>query len=254
MKLADLRLDITDVGNGAPLLYLGPGLFTDLNAQIVDTLATRYRVIAPRYPGFDGRQPPADFRSIEDLNYLCLDLLDGMGLSDIRVLGSSLGGWIALEMAVRDPTRFSNLILLSPLGVKAGSRTARDFADLAAMSTQAAQKCLFGQPGSSPDLQTFTDAELESLGRERQFLAYYAWNPYLHNPRLRRWLHRARMPVRLVWGSADGFNPVANASGLLDRLPNAQLSVLDGVGHFPQLEAGDALLDIVVGDIEGPTS
>ena len=76
INLAGLSIDVLDVGSGPPLLYLGPEHFGDANLPFIERLAEHRRVVAPRYPGFDGRTPPTDFRSVDDLAYMVLDLMD----------------------------------------------------------------------------------------------------------------------------------------------------------------------------------
>ncbi|MCH9671765.1 MAG: alpha/beta hydrolase [Gammaproteobacteria bacterium] len=243
VEVAGLTLDVERVGDGPPMLYLHPEHYWGLNAPFVEQLSTRWSVLVPHHPGFDNRQPPSDFRSVGDLAYLYLDLLDALEVHNPLVVGASLGGWIGLEMAVRQPKRLRGLGLIAPLGAKLGGREARDFADLFAMSDDEAASSLFAQ--APPDLQTFTDDEMTQVARDRQFAAYYGWKPYMHNPSLPRWLHRAAMPVQLIWGQKDGFVSCEYARLLNERLPHSSLSVIDNAGHYPQLESSTEVSAII---------
>lgn len=238
--IAGIPLDVEVLGSGNPMLYLHPEHYGHLQRPFVENLAQHWKVYAPRHPGFDGRQPPTDFRRIDDLAYLYLDLLAQLDSEPIAVLGTSLGGWIGLEMAVRDATRIAALGLIAPLGAKIGGRDERGFADLSALAEEEAARCLF--VGEHLDFSAFSAEQLTEVARDRQYLAYYAWKPYLHNPALVRWLHRITVRTHLMWGDADGFAPVELGRQLAERIPQSQLDIFCGAGHYPQIECMNELM------------
>ena len=243
VDVAGLELDVEVYGRGPALLYLHPEQYLHLNAPFIAKLSAHWRVIVPHHPGFDGRTPPADFRSVGDIAYLYLDLLDAMGITAPLVVGSSFGGWIGLEMAVRNATKMRGMVLLTPLGAKLSTREDRDFADLFAMPLDDAQQCLFA--GAPPNLATFDDATVTQYACDRQYAAYYAWKPYMHNPALARWLHRVTIPTHLLWGVSDRFVSPQYGERLAHLLPQSSLDVLDGAGHYPQLERTDEAVALV---------
>ena len=111
------KLSFVRAGKGAPLLYLHG---TDGLAEwpaILDTLAERFDVIVPDHPGFGASEAPAWIDDVSDVAYCYLDAIEALGLSDIHVVGQSLGGWIALEMAVRSTHRLRSLTLISAAGI-----------------------------------------------------------------------------------------------------------------------------------------
>ena len=234
IKVAGITLDVDITGEGPPLLYLPAESFGPLHAPFLAGLSERWKVHAPRHPGFDGRTPPDDFRRVEDLVYLYLDLLDTLDLDRPVLLGASFGGWIAMEMAVRADDRLSALGLIAPVGAKLGNREERDFADIFAAAEHKNLKILFA--GNAPDYGSFSDDEMTDAGRGKQYLAYYGWKPYLHNPSLARWLHRIKVPTHIIWGDTDGFVATDYGSRLADRIPVAKLDVVSGAGHYPQIE------------------
>lgn len=246
IDLAGVQLDLTVQGSGPPMLYLHPEHYAALHSPFVAQLAQRWTVYAPCHPGFDGRHPPDGFRRVDDLAYLYLDLLERLDLNSAAVLGASFGGWIALEMAVRNDARLGAVGLIAPLGVKFGGRDERSFTDLSALPEDEAARCLFA--GLPPDLGTFSSDELIAVARDRQYLAYYAWKPYLHNPTLARWLHRVTVPTHLLWGAADGYAAPTLGEQLAERIPNARLDILPGAGHYPQIECPDETLAALVAD------
>ena len=117
IDIAGISLETEIAGTGPPLLFLHGGDYVAQNRPFLDRLAARFRVVAPRHPGFGHTQRPPWFRSVHDIAYLYLDLLDRLDLKDTVLVGSSLGGWIALEMAVRSQARLGGLVLIDSLGL-----------------------------------------------------------------------------------------------------------------------------------------
>ena len=245
INVAGIEMDLEVQGEGPPLLYLHPEHYAHLHAPFLSKLSEDRKVYAARHPGFDGRRPPSDFRRVDDLAYLYLNLLDQLDLANVMVLGASFGGWIGLEMAVRSTARISCLSLIAPLGVKLGGRDERDFADLAALPDDQAMSALFS--GKGADLGSFSEAQLIEVAQDRQYLAYYAWKPYLHNPSLSRWLHRINVPTRLLWGEDDRYVTADYGNRLAARIPSAEMTLISGAGHYPQIEKMNETINTVVG-------
>ena len=104
-------------GEGAPLLYLHGAGGAPAVMEFMELLAERFEVIVPEHPGFGASQDPEWFDDIHDLAYYYLDALRGLGFSEVHLVGQSLGGWIALEMAVRDTSRLKSLTLAGAAGL-----------------------------------------------------------------------------------------------------------------------------------------
>ena len=249
LKVAGIELDIDIRGEGPPILYLHPEHYAHLHEPFLAKLAAGRKVYAPRHPGFDGRCPPIEFRGIDDLSYLYLDLLDQLDLSGVTLLGASLGGWIGIEMAVRNLSRISAMALITPLGVKLSGREVRDFADLAALPSDEVARALFAD--TPPDLGTFSEAQLVDVAQDRQYLAYYAWKPYLHNPSLARWLHRINVPVQLLWGEDDGYVTANYGKNLAAQIPGATIDIISGAGHYPQIERTEEAIAVLAAGLGG---
>ena len=244
VSVAGVDLELIERGEGPPLLFLhaGEGLWPD--RPWLELLAKRYRVIAPFHPGYGTSALPDWFGSVDDLAYLYLDLAASLGLDDATLVGSRLGGWIAAEMAVRSTERFSRLVLLDPLGIKVGGRNDRDIADMHAMPRADFLKLAWADPAKGEvDFTRLPESELAAIVRGREAFALYGWKPYMHNPRLRRWLHRIDRPTLLLWGAEDRIVTPAYGEGWAKEIAGAKLAVIPRAGHFPHWEQPEAFVD-----------
>lgn len=237
LTIEDLRLETFHKGEGAPLLLLHGGGGLDHHAPFLELLTHRYEVIAPSHPGF-GRSPlPDHFDSVDDLAYLYLDLIDALDLHDIILLGFSFGGWIAAEVAARCAHRLSRLILVGPVGIKVGDRETRDIPDIFALPPDDVARLTFHDPAKAiVDYGKLTDEELRIVVRNRESLALYTWEPYMHNPKLRHRLGRIRMPAMLIRGASDGLISRAYLDAYAAAIRNARVAEIDAAGHSPEIE------------------
>src|SRR4029077_2545862 len=94
--LGGLAVETTILGNVPPLLFLHGGDYVAQNRAFLDRLARNFRVVAPRHPGFGTTPRPAWFRTVHDIAYLYLDLIDRLDLREATLVGASFGGWVAL--------------------------------------------------------------------------------------------------------------------------------------------------------------
>jgi pimeloyl-ACP methyl ester carboxylesterase len=245
IELAGTSLELVERGQGRPLLFLhaGEGLAPD--RSWLDLLAQRYRVIAPSHPGY-GASPLIDGGAggIDDLAYLYLDLAAALGLDEAVLVGADLGGWIAAEMLVRSTARFSSLVLAAPLGIKLGGRDERDIADFHAMTRPEYLKAAWADLAKGDiDFTALPDGDLQAIVRGREAFALYGWKPYMHNPRLRRWLHRIDLPTLLLWGAQDRIVTPSYGEGWQREISGARLDIIPDAGHFPHWEQPEAFVE-----------
>jgi pimeloyl-ACP methyl ester carboxylesterase len=166
-------------------------------------LARQFEVLAPSHPGFGRSDLPGRFDSVDDLAYLYLDLIDQLELMDLVLAGFSLGGWIGAEVAVRCSHRLRSLILVGPVGIKVGDRETRDIPDIFALPPDQVNKLTFHDPAKGAvEYSALTDDELRIMVRNRESLALYAWEPYMHNPKLPYRLGRSVSPPSFCVGRA----------------------------------------------------
>src|SRR5262250_3377347 len=201
-----VQLEIVERGQGQPILWLHGEEGLEPGAPFLDLLAAHGSVLAPSHPGFGHSPDVASIDSVDDLSYLYLDLLAEKNLRDVIVVGASMGGWIAAEMAVKCSDRFSGLVLVAPLGIKVGDRETRDIPDIFALPPDEVVRLQYRDPARMAlDYTKRSDDELEVIARNRQATAQYVWEPYFHNPKLPQRLHRVDVPTLLLWGADDQF-------------------------------------------------
>jgi pimeloyl-ACP methyl ester carboxylesterase len=242
IELGGISVETVIAGAGPPLFFLHGGDFVAQNQPFLDRLARRFRVIAPRHPGFGTTPRPLWFRTVHDIAYLYLDLIHRLDLKETLLVGASFGGWVALEIAVRSEARLSRLVLIDALGVKFGSREERDIADIYALPAEEVLRRSFVDPARVvPDYAALDDAELVAIMRDREATALYGWRPYMHDPALAHWLHRITRPALVLWGDKDGIVEPAYGERLAAALPDARFKLVAGAAHYPQVEQPDAV-------------
>ena len=222
VSIAGTTLELVDRGLGRPLLFLHAGEGLAPERPWLELLSRRYREIAPWHPGY-GHSPLIDGGgSVDDLAYLYLDLAAELKLENAVLVGACFGGWIAAEMMVRSTARFSHLVLVDPLGIKFSGREQRDIADMHALPRAEYLKFAWANPAKGDvDFTKLPESELAAIVRGREAFALYGWKPYMHNPRLKRWLHRIDLPTLLLWGAEDRIVTPAYGEGWRHAIPGA---------------------------------
>ena len=247
ISLAGVDVDVWEGGDGPPLLFLhGAGGFRPGPAYL-GLLGRHRRVIAPSHPGF-GLSGLADWMDRpDDIAHLYLELLDRLGIEQLDVIGTSFGGWIAAEMATMQPQRFRRLVLVAPAGVKTGSRDTLDIPDMFATPADTVQRMLYVDPEKfRVDPAAMTDEELRIMLRNRESFALFAWEPFLHNPKLPHRLYRVTCPTLFLRGAHDGLISAEYMARYALLLPDARIVTLPDAAHLPQLEQPDAFAAAVI--------
>ena len=206
-------------------------------------------MIVPEHPGFGGSDMPDWLDNVGDLAYFYLDLIEELDLDGVHLVGTSLGGWIAAEIAVRSRTRLKSLVLSAAAGihVKGVSK-----GDIFLWSPETFARNLFHD-------QTFADVMLQQpVGEAEQMAdmknrlasAKLAWQPRLYNPHLAKWLHRIKLPTLILWGDDDKVIPPAYGPAFAKLIPGARLEVIKDCGHVPQVEQADQWVGKITAFIE----
>lgn len=244
VNISGVDLEVEECGSGRPLLFLHAGEGAWCDRPWFGQLGDHFRVIAPAHPGWSGSSLPDWVGTVDDLAYLYLDLARQMNLTDAVLVGASFGGWIAAEMAVRSTDAFAQIVLAAPLGIKVGGRTARDIADMHSMPYDAFAAKAWADPKRDPfDPKALSDDELKGVVEGREALALFGWKPYMHNPRLRHWLHRIDKPVQVIWGENDQIIDKSYCEAWVAALAQGRLATIADCGHFPMWEQPEVFVE-----------
>jgi pimeloyl-ACP methyl ester carboxylesterase len=239
VTVRDLPLEFFEAGDGPPLLFLHGMAGAARSLDAIAALAESHHVIAPSHPGYGESRRPDHIDSVADLAYLYLDLIDQIAAQEgpVVVVGCSIGGWIAAEVAVRSQASIAGLVLSTPLGIKTGGRLDRDIADIYALTPQAVREALYFDPDfGAVDFSRYSDEELQVHFRNLEATALYGWKPYMHNPKLLGRLPRITVPTLVVTGEADAFLSADLPSAYQGAIPGATSVSVARAGHEPERE------------------
>ena len=254
------------VGAGQPLLYLH-GIFGDLFSiqgdllPFHETLSREYEVVAPAHPGFaDAFAGLEAIDSIEDMALHYLDLIEALGLGSVHLVGHSLGGWIAAELAVRCSHVLRSLTLISACGLTVEGHPMGNFFYAAAPrprgDRQPLRDLVFADPGDglaetllpNPDQDQPMDDHQLLLYRAQVTSARVGWSPpYLRSLTLARRLGRISVPTLLVWGDQDRLAPPQHAEVYRAGIPGARMVTVPGGAHCLVAQRPDETAQAVLG-------
>ena len=243
-----LPLTIQEFGEnteGTAVLMLHAGSGPRTITGFAAALSEHVYVIAPTHPGFDGTPRPDGFDSVADLATAYLDLLDALDLKTVMVIGNSVGGWIASEMALRDNHgRLGAVVLMNAVGIHA-VREENRIVDVRKIEGADLGKLSFAKEAFRPDFSTFTPEQLAGMAANQKALAAYGGEHFVYDPKLRSKLHRVELPVLVIWGEEDGVAPLGYGRGYAKSFPNGHFAPIPNAGHFPQLEETGATLGAI---------
>src|SRR5262249_33339018 len=247
----NIHVELIERGHGKPLLFLHPEIRIEPTTPVLDRLASRARVLAPVHPGFGHSVQPKSFDTVDDLAYFYLDLLEHLDLRQVIVVGTSFGGWIAAEIAVKSTERLSHLVLANAVGIKVGDRETRDIVDIYEIpESEYVQIAYFNTDVGTHDYKTLQEAQVLAAARNREATARYAWSPYMHDPKLRRRLHRIRIPTLVLWGTSDRILSESYGRAYCAAISGARFELIERAGHFPHLEQPEIFADRVFSFVE----
>ena len=233
-----IDLKVKGPESAPPLLLLHGVEGSDADSEFTDELAKDHRVFVPSHPGFGLSPWSQGITTVEDLAYLYLSFLERQNLSGVHLVGLQFGAWIAAEIAIRDQSRLSRVSFVGPVGIKHGHRTDRHIMDVFAedRATVESGYLAHSKRRSKGRLATTPREEVQVLSRNEEALATYAWEPYMHNPRLRRWLHRITVPTYVIRGEEDTITSSEYAQAFYAELPAAQLVKVPLAAHAAQID------------------
>lgn len=243
---AHADISLRDVGEGHPVLLLhgggGPLTVNGFAERFAADAESDVRVLAPVHPGFDCTIRPVWLDSIGQLARLYVRLLEELDLSEVTVVGNSIGGWIAAEMAILDPARVGGYVIVDSVGIEVPGQPMADFYSLT--PAQVAQRAYHDPDRFGIDPTRLAPEAQRLMAENRDTLAVYAGST-MTDPTLARRLAAVSKPTLVVWGEADRIASSDYGVAFARAIPGAEFVLMRETGHLPQIETPDALIRII---------
>jgi pimeloyl-ACP methyl ester carboxylesterase len=235
---------VEERGTGRPFLVLHGGAGPQSVAGFARLLAEKGRlVVTPTHPGFGGTARPDELSSVAGLAALYVSLLDDLGLENVTVIGNSVGGWVAAEMALLNSPRISRLVLLDAVGIEVDGHPV---ANVTGLSVPEIQALSFHDPTPfGVDPASIPDAQKEIIAGNGAALAVYAGSPSMADPTLLGRLSGIAIPTLVVWGDSDQIADAAYGQAYAAAIDGARFELLRATGHMPQMETPDFVLQVI---------
>jgi pimeloyl-ACP methyl ester carboxylesterase len=232
-----VEVTISERGAGHTFLLLHGGAGPISVARFADLLGATHaaRVITPTHPGFGGTPRPDALRTVADLAAVYVALLDQLDVHDVTVVGNSIGGWIAAEIALRRSPRVTRLVLVDATGIVVEGHPV---ADPFSMSLDELMTRSYYDPDAFRiDPSKLPEAQRTAMAANRAALAVYGGNPSVGDPTLRGRLAQVTVPTLVLWGEADRIGDPTYGRAYAAAIPQARFQLLARTGHVPQIES-----------------
>ncbi len=241
-----VEISFEDAGAGQTFLLLhgggGPDTMTRFGQRYAKSQPAR--VLVPTHPGFAGTTRPEKLDTIRRLAVLYVALLDQLDLSEVTVIGNSIGGWITVEMALIDSPRVSGIVLLDAVGIEVADQPVADFFT---MGYEEFLERAFRNPGAfRVDPTSLAPAAQAAAAANRSALATYTGGE-VNDPTLGERLGGLEIPALVLWGDSDRIAGPGYGRAYANSIPT-RFQVLTDVGHLPQMENPHAVLAAIRGE------
>lgn len=242
----DCRVLLRRGGKGQPVLYLHGARGLPGWLPFLAKLADRHDVIAPDHPGYGRSETPGWLEEVPDLAFFYLELLKQMNLTGVHVVGHSMGGWIAAEMAIRSTQRMKSLTLISSAGLRIKGKGSPD---VFAMDRDEVLRLFFHDPAILDEQMkaVMTPEQVTQQAGNMVTAARLGWNPRFFNPKLRKWLRRVDVPTHIIWGDSDRIVAPDYAAEFGKEIAGSKVTMIRDAGHMLHMEKPDAAAEAVAG-------
>lgn len=246
LRLGEVDLELFEGGEGQPLLYLHGGRGLQPDSAFLRQLCRDFHVVAPVHPGFGASNLPLWLDAIDDYGHVYLELIKRLALEQVVLVGASIGGWTAAEMATKTTGPIDRIVLVGPVGIKVGPVDRLDVPDVFAIAQDRVNALTYAEPDKwRLDPAKLTDEDLLAIARNRQTFALITWEPYMHNPKLKHRLHTIDRPTLVIRGASDGLISHDYAAAYAGLIPGARLETIADAGHVPHLEQPGRFVEAV---------
>ena len=238
--IGPVDVNVTESGSGPAVLLLHGGGGPESMTGFAELLAAEgNRVIAPVHPGFGGTDRPDGLASVVDLARLYVALLDELDLTEVTVIGNSIGGWLTGEIGALHSPRVTRVVLIDPVGI---SVPGHPMADMSGLSMDQIMALVFHNPKPfTVDPATLPPAAAAIAAGNQAAMGAYA-GATMTDPGLDERLGTIDVPALVLWGESDGLVDPDYGRAYAAAIPGARFVLLPETGHSPQLETPDLVL------------
>jgi pimeloyl-ACP methyl ester carboxylesterase len=235
-NLGPVEVTIDRYGEGQPFLLLHGGGGPDTVSRFAAAFADAHpvQVLVPIHPGFGMTPRPERLHTIKQLAVLYVALLADLDLSGVTVMGNSVGGWIAAEMALLHSARISGMILIDSVGILVEAQRIADFFSLT--PEQVLQAAFHNPDRFRVDPTSMPEAAQQTAAANRVSLATYAGTA-MSDATLETRLEAVNLPSLVLWGDSDHIVTPEYGRALARAIPGAHFQILAEAGHLPQVES-----------------
>lgn len=246
---SELRID--EQGSGRPILVLHGGGGPATVSGLAGRLAESFHVLTPTHPGWNGTARPEGIAGVADLAAMYLLELDDRGLRDVAVIGSSMGGWIAAEMALRDRNgAVGRVVIVDGVGADIPGEPIVDFF---ALDPRGIAEHSYHEPDKFfVDPATFSAERVETMRGNMAALRAVA-GERMFDPTLLGRLPDMRFPTLVLWGESDRIATPEYGRRLAAAMPRARFEIIARAGHLPQIEQPEATVAAIAAFLAMPS-
>ncbi|MCX7521387.1 alpha/beta hydrolase [Microbacterium sp. STN6] len=235
---------LSEYGAGRTVLLLHGGAGPQSVAPFAPLLAASgFRVVVPTHPGFAGTSRPEGLDSIRTLAVAYLGLLDALDAHDVLLVGNSIGGWLAAEIASHNSPRVTGLVVVDAVGLVNAEHPIVDFFSLS--MAEVGELSYYEPSKFRLDLDALPAAARAAMAGNRAALLAYGGTTMADATLVDR-IDSIRSHTLVVWGAADRIVTPDHGRDYAELIPGARLEVIDTAGHLPQLETPGRLRDLIV--------
>jgi len=235
-------------GTGEPLLFIhGAGGFTGFD-PFLEALGAKFKVVAPHFPGYGASTGAEHIDDVFDAVLILNELMDTMGIHAAHVVGHSMGGMIAAELAAFDSHRVKKLVLAAPAGFWLDQYPIPDF--FAAQLDEIGPLLFHDPKSAAATLMTSIPSEwsaIEAMYVERvkrlATASKFLWP--IPDRGLKKRAYRISAPTLILWGDSDRLIPPPYAKEFLSHLRNSRLHTIKEAGHMLMYEQQEAFVKAV---------